>query len=131
MLSRLFKRLGRTSSGSQRGAIMLEALAAIAVTATAGSASLLLISVASTSTANSTAESTASWLASSQAEKIQAAVYVLTPGEYPGINAPTGFSVSNSTANVTGGDAAIQLVTVAVMKDGSEILSVEFVKVDR
>lgn len=131
MLSRLFKLLGRTSSGSQRGIIMLEALAAIAVTATAGSASLMLISVAANSSTNATAESTASWLASSQAEKIQAAIYVFTPGVYPGINMPTGFTVSNSTANILGGDSAIQLVTVAVAKDGSEILSVEFVKVDR
>jgi len=110
---------------------MLEALAAIAVTATAGSASLMLISVAANSSASTTNEATAAWLASSQAEKIQAAVFVLTPGEYTGINTPTGFTVANSTANITGGDAAIQLVTIAVVKEGNEILSVEFVKVDR
>jgi hypothetical protein len=131
MLSRLFKRLGRTDSGSQRGAIMLEALAAIAVTATAGTASLMLISVASISSSSSTNESTATWLASSQAEKIAGSTYVLTPGEYAGISTPTGFTVSNSTANIPGGDAAIQLVTVEVVKDGVEILTIELVKVDR
>ena len=106
-------------------------MAAIAVTASAGVAALSLVSISAATSNDTSAEATASWVASSQAEKIQAATYVLTPGAYASITAPTGFVVSNTTSDILGGDPAIQLVSITVSKGGESIVSVDLVKVDR
>lgn len=115
----------------QRGTAMVEAMAAIAITASAGVAALSLVSIASLTSNNTSAEATASWVAASQAEMIQAAAYVATPGEYAALTAPSGFIVSNTTSDILSGEPAIQLVTIAVTKAGKEIVSVALVKVDR
>ncbi len=106
-------------------------MAAVAVTASAGVAALSLVSISAATSSNVASEATASWIASSQAEKIQVAPFVLTPGEYEAIAAPSGFAVTNTTSDILGGDPAIQLVTIAVTRAGEEIVSVELVKVDR
>ena len=106
-------------------------MAAIAVTASAGVAALSLVSISAATSNNTSAEATASWVASSQAEKIHAATYVLTPGQYASITAPTGFVVTNTTSAIVGGDPAIQLVSITVSKGGESVVSVDLVKVDR
>ena len=115
----------------QRGTAMVEAMAAIAITASAGVAALSLVSIASVTSNNTSAKATASWVAASQAEMIHAAAYVATPGEYGALTAPSGFIVSNTTSDILSGEPAIQLVTIAVTKAGKEIVSVALVKVDR
>ncbi len=116
---------------TQRGTALVEAMAAIAITASAGVAALGLISISAASSSSVANEATASWIASSQAEKIQVSAFVLTPGVYEAITAPGGFAVTNTTSDILGGDPAIQLVTIAVTRAGKEIVSVELVKVDR
>ena len=116
---------------NQRGTALVEAMAAIAITASAGVAALGLVSISAATSSNVATEATASWIAASQAEKIHAATFVLTPGQYETISTPSGFSVTNATSDVVGGDSAIQLVTIAVARAGEEIVSVALVKVDR
>ncbi len=116
---------------TQRGTALVEAMAAIAITASAGVAALSLVSISAATSRNVAVEATASWVAASQAEKIQVAAYVATPGQYAAIAAPSGFVVTNTTSDVPGGDSAIQLVTIAVNRAGKEIISVALVKVDR
>lgn len=122
---------GEGKARSQRGVMLVEAIVALAITATAGTASLGLISVTSLSHNQARSETTASWIATSQAEHIQAAPYVTTGGQYPAISTPSGFAVTNTTAEVVGGDAAIQLVEISVTRDGGEVMSIELVKVNR
>ena len=116
---------------SQRGTALVEAMAAIAITASVGVSALSLVSISAATSSDVSAEATASWIAASQAEKMQAAPYLVTPGQYSAIAAPTGFVVSNTTSDIVGGDPAIQVVTVSVTKAGESIVSVAFVKVDR
>lgn len=116
---------------SQRGTALVEAMAAIAITASAGVAALGLVSISARTSSNVAVSATASWIAASQAEKIQVATFVLTPGQYEAIAAPSGFAVTNTTSGILGGDSAIQLVTIAVTRAGKEIINVALVKVDR
>ncbi len=116
---------------NQRGTALVEAMAAIAITASAGVAALSLVSISAATSRDVATGATAAWVAASQAEKIQVAAFLLTPGQYEAISAPNGFIVTNETSDILGGDSAIQLVTIAVTKAGEEIVSVELVKVDR
>lgn len=121
----------RDSRRRQRGLFLLEVVVALAITASAGAATLSMISVAAIGSSSTLERTTASILATSQAEEIQVAPFVATPGEYPAIPSPPGFGVSNRTSPFPGGDEAIQTVYITVTKDGEPILTVEIVKVDR
>ena len=116
---------------NQRGTALVEAMAAIAITASAGVAALSLVSISAATSSDVASEATASWIAASQAEKIQAAAFVTTPGQYAAIAAPDEYVVSNVTSDVLSGEPAIQLVTIAVTRAGEEIVNVALVKVDR
>ena len=115
----------------QRGTALVEAMAAVAITASTGVATLSLISIVSATSNSVAAEATASWLASSQAEQIHVAAYVPTPGQYASILAPGEFAVSNSTSEVVAGVPGIQLVNITVTRAGDSIVSIDLVKVDR
>ena len=116
----------------RRGGFMLiEAAVAIGIVGTATLATLGFISTAAAATARSSAETTAAWVAASQAEYIGHAPFVAAPGQYADVPAPEGFVVSNATAPYPDGNGAIQTVTIAVAYQGSQVLSVEIVKVDR
>lgn len=129
--SHLVARFFPGQTRSQRGTALVEAMAAIAITASAGVAALGLVSISAATQDDVAARATASWVAASQAEKIQVAVYVATPGQYAAISAPSGFAVTNTTSDILSGEPAIQLVTIAVSRAGKEIVSVVLVKVDR
>ena len=115
----------------QRGFLLVEAAVAIGIVGTATLAALGFISTATGAMAHSANETTAAWVATSQAEYIGHAIFVPTPGQYPAVPAPGGFAVSNTTAPYPGGDNAIQAVTITVSYGGSQVISVEIVKVDR
>ena len=121
----------RDSRRRQRGLFLLEVVVALAITASAGAATLGMISVSAIGSLSALDRTTASVLATSQAEEIQVAPFVATPGEYPAVPSPPGFEVSNRTVPFPGGDEAIQTVYITVTKEGEPILTVEIVKVDR
>jgi type II secretory pathway pseudopilin PulG len=110
---------------------MIEMMLAVAIVGTA-----MLAVVAAFSTAARTAEfveesTTGEWVATSQIELIKTAAYVLTPGTYAAVPAPAGFAVANTTANVAGGDANIQIVTVIVTQGGENVYETSALKVNR
>jgi type II secretory pathway pseudopilin PulG len=115
----------------QRGFILVEAVVAIGIVGTATLATLGFISTATTAGALNSRQTTAAWLATSQAEYISHAAYVATPGQYEAISAPGDFTVANTTAPYPDGNDAIQIVTITVSYQGSEVLTTEIVKVDR
>ena len=127
-------RAGRAKAGrahTQRGFVMIEMMLAVAIVGTA-----MLAVVAAFSTAARTAEfveesTTGEWVATSQIELIKTAAYVLTPGTYAAVPAPVGFAVANTTANVAGGDANIQIVTVIVTQGGENVYETSALKVNR
>ena len=122
----------RARVGLRQGGFMLvEAAVAIAIVGTATLTTLGFISTAAGATAYSTSQTTAAWVATSQAEYIGQVPFVPTPGQYGAVPAPEGFVVSNATAPYPGGIDAIQVVTITVSYQGSQVLSTEIVRVDR
>ena len=120
-----------SKAGSQRGFVMIEMLLAIGIVGTA-----MLATVAAFSTASRTASfvdnaTTGEWVATSQIESIKTAAYQPTPGTYASVPVPTGFAVSNTTSDVTGGDENIQIVTVIVSRGGETVYETSALKVNR
>lgn len=115
----------------QRGFIMIEALVVLALVGSATAATLTSVSTGSLITSRASAHATADWIATSQANLIQEAVFAPTPGQYAVVETPDGFTVTNTTAAFPGGDDAIQTVTITVRHDGVPLLTTEVIRVDR
>ena len=132
-LSRLLKqdRPGAVRAGSQRGFVMIEMLLAIGIVGTAMLATVAAFSTASRTAAFVDDTTTGEWVATSQIELIKTAPYLLTPGTYASIPVPSGFSISNTTSSVTGGDSNIQIVTVIVYRGGKTVYETSALKVNR
>lgn len=128
---RLLHRVLAKAAGSQRGFMLVEAAVAIGIVGTATLTTLGFISAAANAETHNSIETTAAWVAASQAEYVGQAPFVPTSGQYAAVPAPSGFAVANSTAAYPGGDGAIQAVTIVVSYQGSEVLSTEIVKVNR
>lgn len=119
------------SANSQRGFVMIEMMLAVAIVGTA-----MLATVSAFSTASKTSKfvqetTTAEWIATSQIELIRVATFQVTPGVYASVPVPAGYSVSNATSAVVGGDANIQIVTVTVSRGAEDIYSSSALKVNR
>lgn len=110
---------------------MIEMMLAVAIVGTAMLAVVSAFSSASKTAGFVDEAATAQWLATSQMELIRTATYVLTPGTYTAVTAPTGFAVANTTSAVTGGDANIQIVTVTVSENGESVFVASTMKVNR
>jgi len=132
-LSRLSNRTLNSprSTRSERGFIMIEMLLAVAIVGTAMLAVLTAFSTASKNAEFVDNSSTAQWLATSQIELVRAAVFVTTPGTYTPVTAPTGFAITNVTSAVTGADTNIQIVDVAVTRNGAIVFEASTMKVNR
>ena len=132
-LSRLSKqnRTRADQAGSQRGFVMIEVLFAVAIVGTAMLATVSAFSTASLTATFVEGATTGEWVATSQIELIKTAAYQLTPGTYASVPVPTGFAVTNTTSNVSGGDVNIQIVTVTVTRGGETVYQTSAMKVNR
>lgn len=115
----------------QRGFMLLESLVAVAIVGTGILAAVASLSTSSTATLQARENATSAWLGTSQIELIKAAAYVPTPGTYPTVTPPTGYTIQNTTTSISGLDNFIQDVTIQVFKDGELISSVTMVKIDK
>jgi Tfp pilus assembly protein PilV len=116
---------------SEQGFTLVEALVSVAILTMALMMFLLGLSTGVLSSAQSDRLSSAHELARSQMEYTKELPYQAAPVTYATVTPPTGYTVTASASNVPGGDAEIQLVTVAVMKDGIPVFSLEGFKVNR
>jgi Tfp pilus assembly protein PilV len=130
-IQKLIIRRLKPKNQSQRGAFLLEALVAAAILGTGILAGLSAISTSAIATHHTTEKTTASWIATSQADLIRSLPYVPTGNSYTSVPTPTDFTVSNTTSVFPGGDGFIQNVDIIVSKNGNEVLRMEMVKVDR
>ena len=110
--------------------MLVESLVAISIVGTGILAAVLSLSTSSTATVKAREGATAAWVATSQVELIKASAFVPTPGNYPTVTPPPGFTVQNSTTALPGGDGFIQDVTVQVFKGGVLISEVQMVKIN-
>jgi type II secretory pathway pseudopilin PulG len=111
--------------------MMIEVLVAIGVLGTAVLAALMSISTAAAVTSRVSEEANAEWLAASQIDIVRAAPFALTPANYPAITAPTGYTVTNTTAEFIVGQTNIQRVTITVLRDGQAVYTTSLLKVNR
>jgi type II secretory pathway pseudopilin PulG len=110
---------------------MIEMMLAVAIVGTAMLAVLTAFSTSSKNAEFVDNSTTAQWLATSQIELVRAATFVVTPGTYTAVTAPTGFAITNATSAVPGGDTNIQIVDVAVTRNGETVFQASTMKVNR
>ncbi len=110
---------------------MIEMLLAVAIVGTAMLATISAFSTASLTANFVEGATTGEWVATSQIELIKTAMFQPTPGTYASVPVPTGFAISNTTSNVAGGDANIQIVTVIVTRGGMTVYETSALKVNR
>jgi type II secretory pathway pseudopilin PulG len=113
------------------GFTLVEALVSVAILTLALVTFLTGLSTGVLSTNHTDRLSTAQELARSQIEDTKEQPFQALPASYPTVTPPGGYAVTVSAASLPDGDAAIQLLTVQVSKDGAVVFTLEGYKVDR
>jgi prepilin-type N-terminal cleavage/methylation domain-containing protein len=116
---------------SEAGFSLVESLVAVGIAAMALVAYLSGLSVGLLSTGQSDRLSTAQELARAQLEYAKAATYQPPPASYATVTPPPGYGVSATASSIAGADSNIELVTVAVTKDGATVFTLEGYKANR
>ena len=111
--------------------MLVEALVAVAITASALVVFMGGLSTGSLVTTQADNLSTAHELARSQLEATKAAAYNPAPYTYPSVAAPATYGVSAVASSIPGADADIELITVEVTRDGATVFTLEGYKVNR
>ena len=114
----------------QRGFMLVESLVAISIVGTGILAAVVSLSTSSRATTQAREQATAAWLATSQIETIKAEPFIATPGTYPTVTPPEGFTITNTTSAFEGGDGFIQDVTIQVFRHGQLVSTIEMVKLN-
>ncbi len=116
---------------SQTGIGLVETLMAVAILGTSVVAFVVALSVGSLTVNEQNRETIAQGLAQSQMEYTKN--YAFSPGvtTYPILAVPATYSVSVNVAAVPSADTNIQKITVTVLKDGVNILTISDYKVKR
>ena len=126
----------RSAVSNSLGLTLMETVIALAIFSSAGSAVLLGVSAAHTSSDRVSASAVAENLARNQMEYVLSQTYVAAPGNYPSvgddvslnINIPSGFAVAAAAQIYLADDGytgSIEKIVVTVTRDGQSILVLE------
>ena len=126
----------RSAVSNSLGLTLMETVIALAMFAYAGTAVLLGVVAAHTSSDRVSASAVAENLARNQMEYVLSQTYVAAPGNYPSvgddlslnINIPSGFAVSAAAQTYLADDGytgSIEKIVVTVTRDGQSILVLE------
>ena len=130
MIQRLDKK--RPMLAGEKGASLVEALIAVAITAIAVPAFLGAFSTGSLAVGKVDGQVTARNLARSQLEYTKSQAYIVAPASYDNITpVPVGYSISVEAAAVNGRDENVQKITVTVQRNGKVLLVMEGFKLHR
>ena len=114
---------------SQKGMGLVETLVAVAILGTSVAAFVVALSAGSLTVGEQGKEAVAQSLAQTQMEYTKGEPYAIT---YPALAAPASYSVSVNVFSVPGTDIAdIQKITVTILNDGVNLLTVSDYKVNR
>ncbi len=116
---------------SEQGFTLVEALVSVAILTLALVVFITGLSTGVLSSGHSDRLSTAHELARSQMEYTKDLVFQPAPATYATVTPPATYGVTASAASIAEGDADVQLVTVAVSKDGAVVYTLEGYKVNR
>lgn len=110
---------------------LAETLMAVAILGTSVVAFLVSLSVGSMTANEQNKETTAQGLAQTQMEYTKNYTYTAGATTYPVLAVPTTYSVTVGVASVSGADTNIQKITVSVLKDSVNIVTISDYKVKR
>ena len=116
---------------SQKGMGLVETLVAVAILGTSVVAFVVGLSAGSLSVNEHDKETIAQGLAQTQMEYTKNYAFIPGAVTYPTLAVPPTYSVSVDVLAVPGADANIQKVTVSVLKDSVNIITISDYKVNR
>ena len=130
MIQRLDKT--RFMLAGEKGASLVEAIIAVAITAIAVAGFLSALSTGSLAVGKVDGQVTAQNLARSQLEYTKSQAYIVAPASYDNISpVPVGYSISAEAAAVNGRDENIQKITVTIQRSGKVLQVMEGFKLNR
>jgi type II secretory pathway pseudopilin PulG len=115
----------------QPGLGLVETLVAVAILGIAVVAFVIALSVGSTAVGAQDEATATQGLAQSQLEYVKSQPYDPGAVTYPALATPPGYDLTVAVAYVPGADADIQKITVTVLRDGDNVLTVSDYKVNR
>ncbi len=115
----------------ERGLGLVETLVAVGILGVTIVAFVAGLSTGSIAVRQADGQVVAESLARSQLEYIKAQPYNPKATTYPPVEAPNNYSIFVEVGSVPGGSADIQRITVAILRSGESILTVEDYKVNR
>jgi type II secretory pathway pseudopilin PulG len=116
---------------SQKGMGLVETLVAVAILGTSVVAFVIALSAGSLAVGEQGKEAMAQSLAQTQMEYTKNYPYAPGAITYPALATPASYSVSVGVVSVPGTDTDIQKITVTVLKDSVNLLTVSDYKVNR
>jgi type II secretory pathway pseudopilin PulG len=125
------KRYACRRGSSQEGAGLVEVLVAIGITGIAIVGLLAGVSTGSLGVSTTGERVSAENLARSQLELTKSQTFDPAPATYATVSPPAGYGIAVSAQDISGGDSAIQLITVTVSRGADTLTVLEGYKVDR
>ena len=116
---------------SEQGFTLVEALVSVSIMTLALLVFLTGLSTGVLSAGHSDRLSAAHELARSQMEYTKELPYQPAPASYATVTPPATYGITAGASTIALGDANVQLVTVAVSKDGAVVYTLEGYKVNR
>ena len=117
---------------SQRGIGLVETLIAVAVLGTAVTTFIVALSTGMLGIGTQDEGRVSQGLAQSQMEYVKSLDFVTGASSYPSIDTPSGYEIQVNVASLPEpADTDIQLITVEILRDGQNVLTLDGYKVNR
>ena len=127
-----FNRRRQAAERNQRGIGLVETLIAVAVLGTAVTTFIVALSTGMLGIGAQDEGRVSQGLAQSQMEYVKSLDFVTGASSYPPIDTPSGYEIQVSVASLPEpADADIQLITVEILRDGQNVLTLDGYKVNR
>ncbi|MEX1252798.1 MAG: hypothetical protein WEE64_00510 [Dehalococcoidia bacterium] len=125
------KRRACRRGSPEAGASLVEVLVAIGITGIAIVGLLAGVSTGSLGVSTADERVSAENLARSQLELTKSQPFDPVPATYATVSPPAGYGIAVSAQDISGGDSAVQLITVTVSRGADTLTVLEGYKVDR
>lgn len=133
-MTEVLKKLGsgvKWLSRDEMGLGLVEALIALAILSTSVIAFASALSTGTLAVGEQDKEVVAQGLAQTQLEYTKSCIFSPGAVTYPAVSAPSGYAVNVNVSPVPGAGLDIQKITVSVLRDGQNVLTVQDYKVNR
>jgi type II secretory pathway pseudopilin PulG len=128
---RSLRSLRTTMYKSQPGLGLVETLVAVAILGTCVAAFAAGLSAGSLAAGEQRTQTMAQELAQNELEYVKRVTFEPGAGTYPAVASPEGYAIDVAVDAVPGADADIQKITVSILRDGQNVLTLADYKVNR